>query len=480
MNPSGQPSSDALRHLFSPESIAVVGASRTPGKMGYDIVRALVESPFSGAVYPINRDGGEVLGLAAYTSLHQTPTVPSLALVVVPSDDVVQTLRDAAAAGVRIAQVLSSGFGETGRDGQRAEAEISELAVSSGLRIVGPNCVGTYSARAGFGWTTRASYEPGGVSFVSQSGGLAYDLLLRGEDQGLRFDNVVSVGNCVDVQVADVLRYLAGLESTRAVGMYIEGVPNGRDFIDAAREAVATTPLVILKGGRSAEGSRSVGSHTGRLAGEYRLWQAAFRDVGAIEVRTMESMMAVLAAVASRPVGVRGNGVAMLGNGGGATVLAVDRCAELGLAVAAVEPGSLERLRTAVSFAGVLPDEGTPLDLPLGRLLFEGGRLFADVLDTYCSDPAVSIVVFHLNLVPLGEWTDREKVLDHWLQQLSRVDTRDAVVLPVLRTDGSAALEELRRDLAPRVASWCNGPTFGSIDDALEAASALVRIGGMS
>ncbi len=467
----------ALRHLFAPASVAVVGASRTPGKMGYDVLRALVESPYPGDVYPINRDGGEVLGLKAYQSLDETPSVPDLAFVVVPSGDVVPTLRGAAARGVRVAQVLSSGFGEVGDAGRRAEAEITALAEASGLRVVGPNCVGTYSSRSGLSWTTRASFEPGGVSFVSQSGGLAYDLLLRGRQQGIRFDNVVSVGNCVDVQIADVLRYLGGLASTEVVGLYIEGVPDGREFMAAVREGLGATPLVILKGGRSDEGGKSVGSHTGRLAGDYRLWQAAFRQVDAVEVRTMDSMLAVLAGLASRPLGIHSNRVALLGNGGGATVLAVDRCAELGLETATLADRSLARLHGVVRFDGVLPAGGSPLDLPLGRLLSDGGRLFAEVLDVYCSDPSVNVVVPHLNLVPLGEWENRHTVIEDWMQQLARLDIGDTVVFPVLRTDGSAELDSLQRNLAERFAAEFRWPTFERIEEALEAASALFRVG---
>lgn len=468
-----------LEQLFAPRSVAVVGASRTPGKMGHDTVRALVESPFRGAVYPVNRDGGEILGCRAYPDLAATPDVPDLAIVVVPAGDVIPALAAAAARGVAVAQVLSSGFAEVGDDGRAAELAIAELSAASGMRVVGPNCVGTFSARAGLSWTTRASFEPGGVSFVSQSGGLAYDVLLRGAEQGLGFDKVVSVGNCVDVQVAEFLRHLAAEPDTTTVGLYVEGVRDGRDLMAAMRTVVAAKSLVVLKGGRSDEGGRTVGSHTGRLAGDYRLWRAALRQVGALEVRSMESMIAALAALAARPSGLRADGVALLGNGGGATVLAVDRCAELGLRLASCGPDALARLRQLVPFDGVLPPSGTPLDLPLGRLLAGRGALCADVLAAYCAEPSVGAVVVHLNLVPLGEWADQQGVVDDWVDHLAGVDAAGVAVVPVLRTDGSAALDALRRRIARRLEAVFSGPTFDRVDEALEAVVALASVGGL-
>ena len=477
MSSSGTCSDGVLDRLFRPRSIAVLGASGTPGKLGHEVVAAMIASPFAGQIIPVNPQGGEILGLPALRSLSEAEEAPDCAVVVVPAAAVVTSLAECAALGVPIAQVLSAGFAETGEEGRAAEDEIRELAQASGMRIVGPNCVGTYCSRSGVTWTGRASFTPGGVSFVSQSGGFAYDLLLSGREEGIAFDRVVSVGNCMDVQIAEFLDHLAAHPTTRVVGVYVEGVRDGRALMDAMRRVSMRKPLVVLKGGRSTEGARSVSSHTGRLAGDYELWRTALRQVGAIEVRSMESMITVLAAVAARPSGVQGDGVALVGNGGGATVLAVDVCSELGMRLADLSAPVLQRLDEIVRFDGPLPESGTPLDLPLGRLLADDGALFAGVIDSYCSDPDVAVVIPHLNLVPLGEWPHRREVVDRWISRLEKLDCRDAAVLPVLRTDGGLALEQLRAEIAERLRGVFAGATFRRLAEALEAAAALVHTG---
>ena len=183
-----------------------------------------------------------------------------------------------------------------GGHGRSAEQELFDIARDYGSRLIGPNCVGIFSAAARVTWTPQADLVPGGVSFISQSGGLADDLLAGGRFHGLAFDKIASIGNCADLDIADYLRFLRNERSTTVVGLYVEGPRDGRDMFDELAALAAVKPVLVLKGGRSGGASPSVTSHTGRIAGSYRVWQAAIRQAGAVEVRSFAEMVTGLAA----------------------------------------------------------------------------------------------------------------------------------------------------------------------------------------
>jgi len=458
----------ALRAAFSPAAIAVVGASRTPGKMGHVTLRALLEAGFPGQLYPVNPGGGTVLGLPGYPRVADLPGVPDLAFIAVPRPAVAGAVRECAVKGIRAIQILTSGYGETGDDGRSAEEELRDLARGHGSRLIGPNCVGIFSAARRVTWTPQAGLVPGGVSFISQSGGLAYDLLAGGRFHGLAFDKIASVGNCADLDIADYLRFLASERSTTVVGLYVEGPRDGRRMFDELAALTAVKPVLVLKGGRSGTASESVTSHTGRMAGSYRVWQSAIRQAGAVEVRSFTEMVTGLAGLQSLPPGPRRR-VALVGNGGGATVLAADSCAEHGLQIA--EAGAATRTGLAPlldAAGGSLPAGGAVVELPIDRLLSGDGGLLAAVVGVLCQDAGVDAVILHINLVPLA---DRNDVLASMHTVFGRLRTAvqqgGPPVLLALRVSADPGLAAVRQELAAAARSVLGVLVFHELDDAI-------------
>jgi acyl-CoA synthetase (NDP forming) len=458
----------ALRSAFSPAAIAIVGASRTPGKMGHVTLRALTEAGFPGRLYPVNPGGGTVLGLPAYPGVADLPGVPDLALIAVPRPAVAGAVRECAVKGIPAIQVLTSGYGETGRHGRSAEQELLDIARDHGSRLIGPNCVGIFSAAARVTWTSQADLVPGGVSFISQSGGLAYDLLAGGRFHGLAFDKIASIGNCADLDIADYLRFLRNERSTTVVGLYVEGPRDGRRMFDELAALAAVKPVLVLKGGRSGGASPSVTSHTGRLAGSYRVWQAAIRQAGAVEVRSFAEMVTGLAGLQMLPPQPRRR-VALVGNGGGATVLAADSCAEHGLEIAMAGTATRAGLAALLdAVEGGLPGGGAVVELPIDRLLSGDGRLLAAVIRVLREDAGVDAVILHINLVPLA---DRNDVLASMHAVFGRLRTAVArggpPVLLALRVSADPGLGAVRQELASAARSVLGLPVFHELDDAI-------------
>jgi acyl-CoA synthetase (NDP forming) len=478
----------ALRSAFSPGAIAVVGASRTPGKMGYVALNALRQSGFAGRLYPINPSGGTVQGIASYAVLGDLPETPDFAIVAVPRPAVAQAVRDCAVRGIPVIQILTAGYGETGPEGRSAEDELRDIAWRHGSRIVGPNCVGTFSATSRVTWTPQADFTPGGVSFISQSGGLAYDLLVGGVHQGLAFDKVVSIGNCADLDVADYLKYLRSEESTRVVGLYVEGPRRGRRMLEELMALTAVKPVLILKGGRSQSAAASVLTHTGQLAGSYAVWRQAIRQAGAVEVKSFAELVAGLSGLQSLPGGA-GRRVALVGNGGGATVLAGDSCVEAGLEIAQASAKTRARLASLLSFLDdYRPGAEAVVELPIDRLLSDDGRLLAGVLTAVAGDGGVDIVILHVNIVPLVDRRDVRAAIGTVFEHLrAAVLSARRPVLLVLRGGGDARLALTQQLLASLARQSLGLPTFASLEDAIgcagilaSAADALTRPGNIA
>lgn len=465
-----------LRAAFSPAAIAVVGASRTPGKMGHVTLRALRKAGFGGELYPVNSGGGAILGLPGYRRIADLPTVPDLALIAVPRPGVADAVRACGARGIPVIQVLTSGYGETGGPGQAAERELGEIARSHGSRLVGPNCVGMFSATARLTWTPQADFAPGGVSFISQSGGLAYDLLVGGRFHGLAFDKIASVGNCADLDIADYLKFLRHEPSTTTVGLYVEGPRDARQMFEELAALAAVKPVLVLKGGRSDAASASVTSHTGRIAGSYRVWQAAVRQAGATEVRSFAEMVTGLTGMQSLPPGPRRR-VALVGNGGGATVLAADSCADHGLQIAPVSAataGLLASLLEAVE--GYSAGGQAVVELPIDRLLSGGGELLTGLLGALRADTAVDAVIMHVNIVPLADRDDVPVSMRAVFGRLAEVaGPGEPPVLLVLRAGADPRLVSVRQELAFAARSMLGIPTFHEVDEAI---SGLAIAGG--
>jgi len=338
-----------LAKFFAPESVAVVGASRNPRKVGYQIVLNLLKSGFKGRIYPVNPNADEILGLKAYPSVSSIPEPVDLAVIAVPAPAVPGVIEDCGAHGVKAAIVISAGFREVGN--VELEKRVVETARRYGMRVMGPNCVGVYVPKTGLN-TTFLSMERmgfpshGPIAFISQSGAFGVAVLDWASMRGVGISKFVSLGNKADLDESDVLLYLAEDEDTRVVTMYIEGVEKGRGerFVKALREVTPRKPVVALKSGRSEAGARAIASHTGSLAGSDAVYDAVFKQTGVVRAMGMEDLFDMALALAFQPP-ASGRRVAILTVGGGSGVMATDACSDLGLKVPRLSHETEEKLR---------------------------------------------------------------------------------------------------------------------------------------
>ncbi len=386
----GQP----LFSFFWPESVAVVGASGKPGKIGYMIMSNLVLGAegqlgggFSGKVYPVNPNAGEIFRLKAYPSLSAIPGKVDLAVLAIPAAGMEAAIEECAAKGVRSVVIISSGFSESGPGGRERERRMVERARAGGMRILGPNCLGVINTHNRLN-TTFASKAPpkGPISFVSQSGAICTSVIEYSMKEYMGFANFVSIGNKSDIEDSEVIEYFAQDAATKCISIYMESAKDGRKFYEVLKKKVVPRkPVVILKAGRTAIGARAASSHTGALAGSDTAYSAAIRESGAIRARTMLELFDFSRALAYQPP-VMGDGIAILSNAGGPAVIAADVAYDLGLPLSSLSQETVDRIN------GVCPptwNHTNPVDV-IGDSDLERYRA---VLETLVSAPEVHGII---------------------------------------------------------------------------------------
>ncbi len=343
-----EPPAADLEALLHPRSVAVVGASSNPDSPGHDYLRSLIDFGFAGPVYPVHPREAEVLGLTAYADVRAIPGDVEFVISCIRAEGVVELLDACAEKGVPIVQLFTGRFSETGREeGAELERAVLERARETGIRLIGPNCMGLHDPAWGVSFRPDLPRRAGPVAFLSQSGNNTTEVLLHSAVRGIGFSTAISYGNALDLSESDLLYYLAEDERTTVIGAYIEGVRDGRRFLDALRAAAAAKPVVVLKGGRTGAGARSAVSHTAALAGSRQVWSAALRQAGAVEVHTQEELIDLLVAFAflRRAEGTPGRRVGAVGGGGGRAVQTADACIEEGLVVPPLTDEIREKLR---------------------------------------------------------------------------------------------------------------------------------------
>ena len=347
---------NSLEHFFTPASVAVVGASTKPGKVGYRLLENLVEAGFRGPIYPVNPHAQEILGLRCYPTVLKIEGGVDLAVVVVPAAAVLEVVEQCGQKGIDSAIVISAGFKESGPEGVERERQLAALARRHGIRVVGPNCLGIIATpgRAG-GSGLNASFAPGfpnrgNIALMSQSGALATAIIDWSLQQHIGFSKFVSFGNGVDVGVVDLLRAWENDPDTSVIVAYVEGLPNGPEFMRVARQVSAKKPVIIVKSGSTQAGARAVSSHTGSLAGSEQAYTAAFLQSGVIRARSVEELFdfAVAFAYQGPP---KGRQVAVLTNAGGPGIMTTDALERAGLRLAGIDPGTVEKLRRSLPSA---------------------------------------------------------------------------------------------------------------------------------
>ncbi len=382
--------------IFHPRAVAVVGASANPDTPGYDYVKSMQEFGFKGDIYPVNPKGGEIAGLPAYASLRDLPGDVDYVISCIPSDHILQLVADAAARHAKAIQLFTGRFSETGRPEAAAlERKLLDATRRAGVRLIGPNCMGLLYPAHGLSFRRDMSHQAGVAGFLSQSGNLLFEITHFGESRGLHFSKAVSYGNGIDLDESDFLEYFADDPETKVIGAYVEGVRDGRRFLQALKRASSRKPVVVLKGGRTSAGGRAAASHTAALAGTSRVWEAALAQSGALAVGTVEELIDMLIAfsymhraiaLAPRPR------LAMVGAGGGRSVLTADLCEELGLAVPPLPPD------VDAKVAERAPDLAGWVTNPVDQSILAGSGLGGgQILEWLDESPEIDLLLGNMN-----------------------------------------------------------------------------------
>ena len=337
--------SDILRCFFNPDSVAVVGASRSEKGLGHTVLKNILDFGFPGDVYPVNPNADTILGLKCYPDLKSIPNKVDLVVVVVPQPLVAATMRDAVAKGAKGAVVITAGFREVGPEGLAAEREITRIALEGGMRILGPNILGIIDTKSRLDATFAAAKPSvGDIAFVSQSGALLTAILDWAVEEKVGFSKIVSLGNKADLSEIDMFLAFRQDTESKVVVAYLEGVTNGAEFRRAATYLTKKKPLVVVKSGGTAAGSRAVSSHTGSLAGSEAAYDAAFKQSGILRAATMQDLFDISLAFAYQPLPA-GKRLAIVTNAGGPGILATDACERKGLELASFTPATIAKLR---------------------------------------------------------------------------------------------------------------------------------------
>lgn len=377
-----------LEYMFGPKSVAVIGASNRPLSVGATVMRNLRSAGFKGTVMPVNPKYDEVAGIKAYRKLSKLPEPPQLAIICTPADAVPGIVSELGNMGTRAAVVLTAGLKDRkAKDGRTLQQEMIDAAGPHMLRILGPNCLGLIipgiALNASFAHTSAL---PGSIAFITQSGALATAILDWAGSRGIGFSHFVSLGNSADVDFGDVLDYLGSDPKTSAILLYIEAVTHARKFMSAARAAARNKPVLAVKSGRAPEGAKAAASHTGALAGADDVYDAAIRRAGMLRVMEIEDLFDAVETLArARPLA--GDRLAILTNGGGPGVMAVDTLVQAGGRLAAIAPETVRRLDEILPAAW---SRANPVDI-IGDAPVER---YVETLKILSRDPGIDAVLF--------------------------------------------------------------------------------------
>jgi acetyltransferase len=349
-----------LETLLYPKAIAVIGASRNPGKVGYAVLANLINNGFKGPIVPVNLDADEILGLKCYKSLGEYKDPIDLSIIMVGGKYVKDALQSSIKAGAKSVIVITAGFKEVGAAGAKAEQELVEICRAGGVRMVGPNCLGVLNTDHHMNATFAPSVPPPGkISVISQSGALCVAILDWAAEQKLGLGKVISFGNKADLNEVDFIQTLAEDKETKVIAGYLESIKEGNKFLRIAEQAASIKPVVILKVGVTQAGAKAASSHTGSLAGADMAYGAAFKRAGVIRAESFEALFDYATAFAMQPL-PNGERVAVITNAGGPGIMAADAAESSGLKMVSPSKESDAKLRAFMPAAGAF---GNPIDV---------------------------------------------------------------------------------------------------------------------
>ena len=376
----------SLKPFFEPLGVAIIGASASPDKLSFGILKNLMSYGFKGRIYPVNPKADEILGLPCYPEICQVPEPVDLAVIVLGSKLIPSVLEECGKRRIRAAIIISGGFREVGDEGRGLEEEVLKIAAKYEIRLIGPNCVGTMNLVTGLNTTfIRGVPTAGGIGFISQSGAVCGGVVDHIANKGIGFSHFLSLGNEADVNETDMIEYLGEDADTHVIAAYIEGIQDGQRFLNITRQVTGKKPVVVLKAGKSEEGAKAVSSHTGSLAGSHAAYQAAFKQSSAIEVFSTTDLLNTAMALDWLKL-PQGNKIALITNAGGPAALASDSLALNEIKLASISPATQDKLKEKLNPSA---QTGNPVDMLGGANEDE----YAFALDLVLSDPGVDMAL---------------------------------------------------------------------------------------
>ena len=436
--------------LFSPESIAIIGASGTPGKVGYRIVENIKNKPYKGKLYLVNPRGGEIFGQTAYTQVSDLPSGVDTAIITTPKKTILPVVEECVAAGIKNLVVFTAGFREMGEEGRRDEAKLRGILASSNTRLIGPNCGGYCSTLSALHATFEIYPPSGRVGLISQSGSICSIVASNLAAMNIGISKYISLGNKLNVNEVDMLNYFADDPDTDVITMYLEDIDDGPALLECARKVSLKKPVVVLKTGRTSEGAKATLSHTGALAGNDRVADGAFRQMGFIRVDSLRELYQVTGTIL-KVKDIRNSNLAVLSDAGGPGVIAADAASSRGLEVARPDDKARQELKA------ILPDIASvenPIDITFTR-------------DISLYSKSIAILQkqdYGAVLVTIPSHFDIKEEHVQWLSK-ARQDFSIPILVAWLCAD---EVEEQKRQL------WDAGvPAF---DDPAEAVSSISRV----
>ncbi|MCP4630714.1 MAG: acyl-CoA synthetase [bacterium] len=458
----------SLEPILKAESVAIVGASKNETKRGYQTIRTLLNEKYEGRIYPVNPKEKRILGLKCYQSVSAIEEPVDVALVATPARTLPAVLEDCGQNGVKGAVVLAGGFGETGPDGRKLESEMVAVAKKHNIRLIGPNTSGMLNLHDNLNLMGLKDAPKGDIALLTQSGNMALTLITEAKIKSRKgFSYYVGVGNEADIQFHEYLEFFQHDPSTKAILMYVEGLSNGREFVQQAQKTTLEKPIILLKSGRSSTGKKSAGSHTGALAGISEVTRVAFKGAGIIVIENSDELFPAAETLSSLPP-IKNNKVAILADGGGHATIAADLLTDQGMEIPELSEKTQVNLRKILPAAASVPN---PVDLAGGT--DADPSVFADCADVILKDPNVGglliVGLFGGYGIRFAESLSlMEEDAAHRMGKMAKKRRKPIVLHSLYTSEKPHALELLR---------YYDIPVFDSLDISVKCISVLAEYG---
>ena len=458
----------SLEKILKAESVAIIGASKNETKRGYQTIRTLLDEKYEGRIYPVNPKEKSILGFKCYKKVSDIEEPVDVALVATPAGTLPAVLEDCGQNGVSGAVVLAGGFGEMGREGRKLENEMVAVAKKHHIRLIGPNTSGMLNLHDHLNLVGLKDAPPGDIALLTQSGNMALTLITEAKIKSRKgFSYYVGVGNEADIQFHEYLEFFQHDPDTKAILMYVEGLRNGREFIQQAQKTTLEKPIVLLKSGRSSTGKKSAGSHTGALAGISEVARGAFKRAGIIVIENSDELFPVAETLSSLPP-IKNNKIAILADGGGHATIASDLLTDLNIEIPEFSEKTRNKLRSLLPQAASVPN---PVDVAGGT--DADPSVFADCARIILNDPNVGglliVGLFGGYGIRFAESLSlMEEDAAHRMGKLVRSRNKPIVLHSLYNSEKPHALDLLR---------YYNIPVFDSLDVAVKCISALAEYG---